>query len=131
MGILKNVSAVAITAVALAAAAATMSDSASAKVVKPGQGSPPPRVVSCSPGTGCRVTPVKHPFTPRFRITFGGHPPVYHPGHWHEHRHVWGFGFRRFTTVGYASDICAHKWRTRYVPHFGLERELVRVCEVI
>ena len=99
---------------------------------------PPPRLISCHPGTGCTITPVT---PPHFPITFGGNPPVYHGpdhdhgfGHDHWHRN-WGYGWRFpiFRTGAYGREDCSYhyRWRTIEVPGVGLERALVKVCEVI
>jgi hypothetical protein len=83
----------------------------------------PPRI-TC--GLPCEGKPI-----------WGEHPPIYHdPGYGRDRWH-WHFGYRNwrfpnFYSGGYAPG-CAYeyKWRTIYVPGFGLERAIVKVCEAI
>jgi hypothetical protein len=53
--------------------------------------------------------------------------------HDHDHRHWghhWDFSFPAVIEAEARPDYCVYeyKWRTRYVPGFGLERVLVKVC---
>jgi hypothetical protein len=53
--------------------------------------------------------------------------------HDHDHRHWghhWDFSFPAVIETEARPDYCVYeyKWRTRYVPGFGLERVLVKVC---
>jgi hypothetical protein len=86
-------------------------------------GNGPPRI-SC--GLPCEGKPI-----------WGGHPPINHdPGYGRDRWH-WHYGYRdwRFPVVysgGYAPGcVYAYKWRTSYVPGFGLARTIVKVCEAI
>jgi len=93
-------------------------------------------LISCVLGRGCTITPpVNPPHTPP--VTWG--PPGYRdPGFgrdgWHDHWRRFGFrfGFPTYYSGGYgpACDY-EYKLRTVYLPGFGLERKLVKVCKVI
>jgi hypothetical protein len=89
-----------------------------------GQSGPPK--ITC--GLPCEGKPI-----------WGGHPPIYHgpdQGYGHDRWH-WHFGYRNwrfpnFYSGGYAPGCSyEYKWRTIYVPGFGLERAIVKVCEAI
>jgi hypothetical protein len=56
--------------------------------------------------------------------------------HDHDHRHWghhWDFGLPAVIETEARPDYCVYeyKWRARYVPGFGLERVLVKVCDDI
>ena len=71
---------------------------------------------------------------PTSPVTWPYHGPGgnYGPDRWH-----WHVGYRNWSSPVVYSDgygTCAyygHMWRTVYVPGFGLERAIVKVCEVI
>jgi hypothetical protein len=85
-------------------------------------------LISCGLGRGCTITP---PITPP-----GLRDPGFGRDGWHDHWRRFGFGFRfgypNFYSGGYgpACDY-EYKLRTVYVPGFGLERKLFRVCKAI
>jgi hypothetical protein len=86
-------------------------------------------VISCHPGTGCTLTP---PQPPADHDHDYDHDRDHDQGHWsHWDRRGWDFPVIEVT--GYAPDSCvyAYRFRTIYVPGFGLERAIVKVCEAI
>jgi hypothetical protein len=79
------------------------------------------------------------------KITWGGEPPRYHDSdrdydrdhdygrdRWHFHGSYWNWRYPVFAPV-YEAPSCAYeyKFRTIFVPGFGLKREFVKVCEGI
>ena len=76
------------------------------------------------------------------KITWGGEPPRYHDSdhdydrdrdygrdRWHFHRSYWGYRFPVVAPI-YQTSSCVYeyKFRTIFVPGFGLKREFVKVC---
>ena len=83
-------------------------------------------LISCVLGRGCTITE-------------GGYHDPGHDGdrdygrdRWHDHEHFWNW---RFPVVApyYDTTSCTYeyKFRSIYLPGFGLKRELVKVCEEI
>ena len=93
----------------------------------PPASNPPGQVISCHPGTGCTLTPGQPPADQDH-----GHDYDHDHDHWHwSHRDRRGWDFPLIAVSGYAPDSCVYeyKFRTVYVPGFGLERVVVKVCE--
>ena len=89
-----------------------------------GTGSPG-QVISCHPGTGCTLTPTQPP-------SDQDHDYDHDHDHWHSsHGERRGWDFPVLEVNGYAPESCVYgyKFRTIYVPGFGLERVVVKVCE--
>jgi hypothetical protein len=107
---------------------------------------PPPWYKGTAWGHGPAVPPGVLKGSPP-RISCGlpceGRPPVTGPYHgpdrgygqhdpWH-----WHFGYRNWRfPVGYVGAyapgcVFEYKWRTAYVPGYGLQRTVVKVCEAI
>jgi hypothetical protein len=84
---------------------------------------PPGQVISCHPGTGCTLTPTQP-------AADHDHDYDHDHGRW-SHRDRRGWDFPVIEVTGYAPDSCvyAYRFRTIYLPGFGLERVIVKVCE--
>jgi hypothetical protein len=125
-------------------------------VIEPSRPSQPGQVISCHPGTGCTITPTQPPAGSPPASNPPGQVISCHPGtgctltppadqdhdhdhdydrdhdHWHwSHWDRRGWDFPVIAVSGYAPDSCVYvyKFRTVYVPGFGLERVVVKVCE--